>query len=65
MANQEELADDNDNRGITSIITSNEMLKVGVKLGGYKNHRINREQKKQRTSRGSSPFMVQLLVLSH
>jgi hypothetical protein len=45
MANEEELLDDNDNRGITSIITSNEMLKVGVKLGGYKNHRINRAKK--------------------
>jgi hypothetical protein len=36
MASQEEeQLDDNDNRGVTSIITSNQMLKVGLKIGGY------------------------------
>jgi hypothetical protein len=39
MDSEEELEDDNDNRGITSIIASNEMLKVGLKIGGYKNCR--------------------------
>jgi hypothetical protein len=39
MDSEEELEDDNDNQGITSIITSNEMLKVGLKIGGYKNRR--------------------------
>jgi hypothetical protein len=34
MDSEEEL-DDNDNRGITSIITSNEMLKVGLEIGGW------------------------------
>jgi hypothetical protein len=34
MDSEEEL-DDNDNRGITSIITSNEMLNVGLEIGGY------------------------------
>ena len=62
---QEEL-DDNDNRGITSIITLNEMLKVGLKIGGYKNHRINRAKKATNIERfkslyGSTPRVVALI----
>jgi hypothetical protein len=30
----EEELDDNDNRGVTSIITSNEMIKLGLNIGG-------------------------------
>ena len=56
MADQEELEDDNDNRGITSIITSNEMLKVGLKIGGYKNRRINRAKKATNIARFKSLY---------
>jgi hypothetical protein len=66
MDSQDESEDDNDNRGITSIITSNEMLKVGLKIGGYKNGRINRAKKATNINRfkslyGSTPRVVALI----
>jgi hypothetical protein len=58
--------DDDDNRGITSIITSNEMLKVGLEFGGYKSRRINRAKKATNIERfkalfGASPRVVALI----
>jgi hypothetical protein len=72
MASQEELelelddSDNEDNRGITSIITSDEMLQFGLKIGGYKSLRINRAKKATNIERfkslyGSSPCVVALI----
>jgi hypothetical protein len=62
----EEEVDDNDNRGITSIITSNEMLKVGLTVGTYTRSRINAASKAKNIERfksmyGSSPRVVALI----
>jgi hypothetical protein len=65
MADQEE-SDDNDNRGITSIITSNEVLTHGLRIGGHTSRRINGGKKATNVERfkplhGSSPRVVALI----
>jgi hypothetical protein len=63
MMEEQEGESDNDNYGITSIISPDEMMKTGLRLAGYKRRRMNKAKKETNIERfkaqyGSSPVVV-------
>jgi hypothetical protein len=47
MMEEQEGESDNENHGVGSIISPDEMLKIGLRLAGYKQHRMNRAKNKE------------------
>jgi len=63
MMEEQEGESDNENHGVTSIISPDEMLKIGLRLAGYKRRRMRRAKKETNIERfkaqyGSSPAVV-------
>jgi hypothetical protein len=56
MEQQEDQSDDDSSHGVTSVITPDEMLKIGLKLAGYKRRRIRRAKKKTNIDRFKGHF---------
>ena len=63
MMEEQEGESDNENYGVTLIISPDEMMKIGLRLAGYKRRRMNRAKKETNIERfkaqyGSSPAVV-------
>jgi hypothetical protein len=59
----DDTSDDDDNSGVTSILTPSELLKIGLKIVGFQSRQIRRAQKKPTLldSRVSSALPLVLL----
>jgi hypothetical protein len=62
----DDTSDDDDNSGVTSILTPSELLKIGLKLVGFQKRRIRRAQKETNIARfksffGSSPGVIAMI----
>jgi hypothetical protein len=63
MMEEQEGERDNGNHGVTSTISPDEMMKIGLRLEGYKRRRMNRAKKETNIERfkaqyGSFPALV-------
>jgi hypothetical protein len=62
----DDTSDDDDNHGVTSILTTSELLKIGLKLVGFKSSRIRQAQTTTNIARfksffGSSPGVIAMI----
>jgi hypothetical protein len=63
----ETTSDEDDNHGVTSIITPSEQLKIGLKRVGFKRRQSRRAQTKTNNGRfksffGSSPGVIAMMI---